>query len=122
MMHRQYLMITVIALGGFLAFVGCSAQSDNSAAPAASSAAVGQQAEIEAELAKLTPEDRERAIAQKVCPISVEPLGSMGKPVKVTVDSQDLFICCAGCEDELKQNFAMHLQKYGAASATEQKQ
>lgn len=122
MMHRQYLMTTVIALGVLVALVGCSTQSDGPVAPAESNASGGQQAEIEAELAKLIPEDRERAVAQKLCPISEEPLGSMGKPVKVTVDGQDLFICCAGCEDELKQNFATHLKKYGAAFATESKQ
>ena len=122
MMHRQYLMTAIIALGVLVAFAGCNTQPEGSGAPAASSSADDHQAEIEAELAKLTPEDRQRASAQKVCPITEEPLGSMGKPVKVTVDGQDLFICCAGCEDELKQNFAAHLEKYGPKSATQLEQ
>ncbi len=119
MMHRQYLVTTVVALGVLVGVVGCNAQPDGPGEPAASSSAVDHQTEIEAQLAMLAPEDRERASTQKVCPISEEPLGSMGKPVKVTVDGQDLFICCAGCEDELKQNFAAHLEKCGPKSAAQ---
>ena len=37
-------------------------------------------------LAKLDPADQELAKKQKTCPVSGEPLGSMGTPVKVTVE------------------------------------
>src|SRR6476469_7672944 len=39
-------------------------------------------AEIVAALAKLSAEDRAIAEKQKVCPVSGEPLGTMGAPIK----------------------------------------
>ncbi len=41
---------------------------------------------------------------QKVCPVSGEPLGSMGMPYKVTVKGREVFLCCQGCEGEIKEN------------------
>jgi len=51
-------------------------------------------------LAKLSPEDRKLAEAQKVCPITGEPLGSkdMGVPVKIMLKDQPVFLCCKSCE------------------------
>ncbi len=46
-------------------------------------------------LATLSPADRELAEKQKVCPVSGEPLGSMGTPYKVTVKDREVFLCCA---------------------------
>jgi YHS domain-containing protein len=40
---------------------------------------------------------------QGVCPVSGEPLGSMGKPVKVTVKGQTVFLCCPSCEEDLRK-------------------
>jgi len=54
-------------------------------------------------LAELSPEDRAAAIKQGVCPVSGEPLGSMGKPAKVTVKGQTVFLCCPGCEEDLRK-------------------
>lgn len=57
------------------------------------------EAEIEAALAKLSPEDRQAAEAQKFCPVIEDSrLGSMGPPVKVMVEGQPVFLCCAGCK------------------------
>ena len=58
---------------------------------------------ISANLAKLSPEDRALAEKQKTCPISDEPLGSMGVPIKTKIDGKDVFVCCKGCLDELKK-------------------
>jgi len=53
---------------------------------------------IAAAMAKLTPEDRALAEAQALCPVLDEsPLGGMGVPVKVSVDGQDVFVCCPTC-------------------------
>src|SRR5262249_39653811 len=41
---------------------------------------------VEASLAKLSPDDRHLAEAQKTCPILGSVLGSMGPPVKVTLE------------------------------------
>ncbi len=69
------------------------------------------QSDIERALAKLPEGDRELALAQKVCPVTGEPLGSMGAPIKVTVGGRRLFICCEGCEDDAKKNFDEYLAK-----------
>ncbi|MBX9582357.1 MAG: hypothetical protein K2X87_18805 [Gemmataceae bacterium] len=50
-----------------------------------------------ANLAKLPADDRARAEAQKVCPVTGEPLGSMGVPVKLTLQGEAVFVCCKGC-------------------------
>lgn len=34
---------------------------------------------------------------QKTCPITGEELGSMGKPIAVTVKGQTVYVCCRGC-------------------------
>lgn len=62
-------------------------------------------------LAKLSPEDRKLAEKQRVCPVSGEPLGSMGVPVKVTVKNRVVFLCCGGCEEELRKNAYKYLAK-----------
>ena len=56
-------------------------------------------ADIEAAMAKLTPEDRALAEAQKVCVVAKEPLGTMGTPIKVEHDGEVVFLCCEGCRD-----------------------
>jgi Cu(I)/Ag(I) efflux system membrane fusion protein len=48
--------------------------------------------------------DRELALAQGTCPITDQPLGSMGVPPKVTVKGQTVFLCCAGCEPKVKRD------------------
>jgi hypothetical protein len=70
-----------------------------------------EETEVDDAFAKLDPKDREAALAQKICPVSDQALGSMGKPIKVTVEGQDVFVCCAGCVEELKNNFAEYKSK-----------
>lgn len=53
--------------------------------------------EVKASLDKLSPEDRALAVAQKTCPITGEPLGSMGVPPKLTIKDQIVFVCCSSC-------------------------
>lgn len=56
-------------------------------------------AKIEANLASLSPQDRELAAAQRFCPIILDmPLGAMGPPVKVELNGESLFVCCKGCQ------------------------
>jgi multidrug efflux pump subunit AcrA (membrane-fusion protein) len=54
-------------------------------------------AKIAAALAKLLPDDRMSAQAQRLCPIRNDVLGSMGVPVKLTLDGKPVFLCCKGC-------------------------
>jgi Cu(I)/Ag(I) efflux system membrane fusion protein len=67
--------------------------------------------EAKANLAKLTPEDRKLADAQKVCPITRRPLGSMGVPVEVALDGQVVLLCCSGCKDKAEADPAGTLAK-----------
>jgi len=73
--------------------------------PADEAAAVNEaQAEIEEALAGLSEDERQAVLAQAICPVSSHPLGSMGEPIKVEVDGKDVYICCAGCENPLKED------------------
>jgi RND family efflux transporter MFP subunit len=49
-------------------------------------------------LAKLSASDRAVASAQRFCVVLEENrLGSMGKPIKVMIEGQPVFLCCEGC-------------------------
>lgn len=56
---------------------------------------------MKAELAKLSPEDAASAEKQHICPVSGEMLGTMGAPLKIDVNGQQVWICCDGCKDKL---------------------
>lgn len=53
---------------------------------------------------KSTSEDEALIARQKLCPVSGAPLGSMGAPYRVVVEGQVVFLCCDGCEAELRKN------------------
>ena len=67
--------------------------------------------EYDEELSKLSADDRALAEKQKVCPVSGQSLGAMGKPYKITVNGQEVFLCCQGCEGEIKGNPEKYLAK-----------
>lgn len=54
-----------------------------------------------AAIEELPAEDRPLAIAQRLCPVTGEPLGSMGVPVKSSVKGRTVFLCCVGCQLEI---------------------
>ncbi|WP_442483366.1 hypothetical protein [Aeoliella sp. SH292] len=111
----------IITLIVTAAFLGCSAQEQLEpkttttppSQPAAAETAESSEddAKIEAALATLSPEDRALAEKQQTCPVTDELLGSMGTPIKVTVEGREVFLCCQGCEDEIKSNFAKYEAK-----------
>ncbi len=58
-----------------------------------------EEAKLKAVFARMPEEDRKLVEAQQFCPIlSDNKLGSMGEPVKLMVDGQPVFVCCAGCK------------------------
>jgi len=71
--------------------------------------------DVTAAFASLSDADRTAALAQKICPVSDEALGSMGTPLKVTVDGRDVFICCESCRDPLVADPTKYLAKLDAA-------
>jgi multidrug efflux pump subunit AcrA (membrane-fusion protein) len=66
---------------------------------------------IRAALAKLSAADRRLAEAQGFCPESNSPLGSMGVPLKISLNGQPVFICCRSCEDEAREHADKTLAK-----------
>ncbi len=57
-----------------------------------------------AEIGKLSSEDQKLAKLQVLCPVTMEPLGSMGQPLKVTVGDDTVLVCCKGCLNSVKKN------------------
>ena len=81
-----------------------TARADDKAADKKSDADEDE-AEIKANLDKLSAKDRKLAQQQKYCAVqNDERLGSMGVPVKVAVKGQAVFLCCKGCRDDVRAN------------------
>ena len=114
-MSKLYVLASGVLFASAAALLGCSSQPDSPPAAsgeAGSSAQVAQtDPEIEKALAQLSPKDRQLAEKQKICPVSGEPLGSMGPPLKVHVEGRDVLVCCAGCDDAVKENPGKYLSK-----------
>jgi len=123
-------LFTLLAVAAFsIATIGCSEAPQpapaTDAAPTAEHAhddaadehaghdhAAGEEHDEQAEaLAKLSEEDRALAEKQKICPVSGQPLGSMGVPVKVTVKDRDVFLCCEGCRGSIVEDPDKYLAK-----------
>jgi hypothetical protein len=47
----------------------------------------------------LSPADRKLAEAQRVCPVTKLPLGSMGPLVRLESGGQTVFLCCPACKE-----------------------
>jgi uncharacterized protein (TIGR03000 family) len=60
------------------------------------------QANIAENLAKLSADDQKLAEAQKVCPMTGDPLGVLGVPEKITLKGQPVFLCCKDCIERAK--------------------
>jgi YHS domain-containing protein len=56
------------------------------------------------EIKKLPAADQDLALKQVICPVSDHHLGSMEKPIKVTAEGRTFFLCCEGCEPDLKKD------------------
>jgi hypothetical protein len=93
----------------FLCCNGCRAKAlaspDKTLAMVASLKAKAADAAISGNLAKLSAEDRQLVLAQGYCPVMKDNrLGAMGAPVKVMINNQAVFLCCADCEKEAQAN------------------
>ena len=73
--------------------------------------------DVKASLDKLSPEDRKLADEQKTCPITGEPLGSMGVPPKLTIKDQTVFVCCAICKKKAESEPEKTLKAVADAKA-----
>lgn len=55
---------------------------------------------------------------QKVCPVSGQPLGSMGEPIGVAVGDQTIYVCCQGCVAPVKAEPAKYLAMVSGGGST----
>lgn len=46
----------------------------------------------------------------KKCPVSDEKLGEMGKPVKVTSEGTDVYLCCKSCVKDFDKEPAKYVK------------
>lgn len=109
-----------VLTGCALSFAGCGG---GTATPAPEETAVTDEhvhdGEVEAALAQLAPEDRALAEAQKVCAVSGEPLGSMGKPIVVEHQGKKVLLCCEGCRGAFEadpETYVAKVEEGGSAS------
>jgi len=111
-MTRMSQLRGVIALMAVVGLSGCASQ-DSSAEPSAAGSVskASTDPDVAAALAQLTAEDRAAAELQRVCPVTDEPLGSMGRPVKVTLTRRDVFLCCEGCRETIASDPETYLAK-----------
>lgn len=93
-----------VVVDGQPVFVCCKSCSKKATTNAkATLATVKKLKKVAASLAKLSTEDCKLAEAQRYCAVEEENLlGSMGKPVKLVIGGQPVFLCCASCEDTAK--------------------
>ena len=106
-MNKRISLILTLGACGSLFLAGCIGSSvdkpakgsDPQKSPQVSATPEAKNPKIQAALAKLDPEDRQLAEAQEWCAVqNKNPLGSMGKPPKVMVNGQPVFLCCDSCE------------------------
>jgi hypothetical protein len=96
---RTFLQATLLSgfvVAALTAFTAATRANDPaSAQPVATD---DKDAKVENNLAKLSPEDRKLAEAQKYCAVEEENrLGAMGKPYKLVLNGETVFLCCKGC-------------------------
>ncbi len=112
-MYRSCMLGSLlVASAGLLLDGGCSSSSVKETpkspppetAQKAAEAAPEAAAEAAEGLKELSPEDRAAAEKQRVCPVTGELLGAMGKPYKISVEGRTVFLCCSGCEEEFRKN------------------
>lgn len=110
----------VLIAAGLLAATGCNEAKTTVSTVANTMPA--EEGETAANLARLSPEDRAIAEAQKVCPVTDEPLGSMGVPIKLDIKDQPVFLCCKSCEKSAKKDPDKTLQKVAELKARNAKE
>jgi YHS domain-containing protein len=115
MLQSCRILLWVVGIGTTVALSGCgssvSQDKQEVITPAASKA---HSPNALAGFAGLSDSDRIAAEKQRVCPVSGSALGEMGKPYKVTVKGQTVFLCCSGCEKQLLENPDKYLKKIQA--------
>jgi hypothetical protein len=74
-------------------------------------APVAKAAALEGWAKGLALADRPRALLQTLCPVTDNPLGSMGVPPKITVRGRAVFLCCKACAAAVEADPDTYLAK-----------
>lgn len=122
-------VLTIVGIGITMGLTGCSdSASTDSATTPASTEAVGADSSdahdhgdhdheghdhgaMEKGLAELSEADRKAAVEQHLCPVTGEMLGTMGTPIKVSLEDQDVWVCCKGCVKKMTEDPGKYLAK-----------
>jgi YHS domain-containing protein len=100
----------VVAQGTFL--VDAETRLNSAAAVAYFGASSGGAPNTDSSPAGDSVADENEAIArQSVCPVTGKKLGSMGAPYRVQIAGRTIYLCCEGCEPELRQAPEKYLAK-----------
>jgi hypothetical protein len=106
--------LSTIAIALF-GFVGSSLATGGQDAPWQSAGARSNTPVIASDdaspLAAAKHSDKELIEQQKTCPVTGQPLGAMGKPVKMVVKGHTVFLCCTGCKKKLLADPDKYLKK-----------
>jgi YHS domain-containing protein len=98
--------------------MGCESKPADDATPAAGdTTSTSDPNASDDPFAKMPEADRAAALAQKMCPVGDSPLGSMGTPIKVTVEGRDVYLCCEHCRETLEADPAKYFAILDAAAA-----
>ena len=90
---------------GSIYFGGISGSKESEQAQVRPSTPEDPEAAIAAALAELPEEDRKLATEQRFCVVlGQSQLGSMGRPIKLEVEGQTVFVCCEGCTKRAKSD------------------
>ena len=76
---------------------------------AARAAQVGPPSRVAA--ARASDQDRAAIQAQGFCPVMNKPLGGHGVPWKMSVDGNEIFVCCAGCIRKVQEDPQRYLAR-----------
>lgn len=113
MARRTTAAFVMVAAFAFTTLPGCTTREEvaEQSAPTAETAQTDLPPEVAVELATLSESDRALAIKQRICPVAEKLLGSMGQPIKLSVEGREVFICCEGCEEKLRSNPDQYFEK-----------
>jgi hypothetical protein len=113
---KRFLLLALLgpAMIGVVTTLGCESKATDK--PVATDSTAPDENDP---MADLTDAERSAVLAQKVCPVTNEPLGSMGSPIKVTVEGRDVWLCCDGCVDAIKKDPAKYLAVLDAPPVSE---
>ncbi len=100
---------TRLNAGASAAYFGASVASKGAAQSSPASVATARDEPRD----PLTPADRAAIARQKICPVTREPLGSMGDPVRIAIGGRTIYLCCSGCTAAIKKNPSKYLGNLG---------